>query len=50
MASAGGGGAEGVVAGVVVAQAVRVAVEGEHDRAVQKTVEEGGGYLDLLPS
>jgi hypothetical protein len=28
---------------VVVAQPVGVAVEGEHDRAVQEAVEQGGG-------
>ena len=35
--------AEGVGAGVVVAEPVGVAVEVEHDRAVQEAVEHGGG-------
>jgi hypothetical protein len=39
----GGGASEGVGAGVVVAEAVGVTVEVEHDRAVQEAVEHGGG-------
>jgi hypothetical protein len=49
----GGGAAEGVGAGMVVAQAVGVAVEVEHDRAVQEAVEhrggDGGVAKDLAP-
>jgi hypothetical protein len=47
LAGAGGGGAECVGAGVVVAQPVGVPVEGEHDGAVQEPVEQGRGYLDF---
>jgi len=42
LACSGGGAAELVVACVVVAEAVGVAVEVEHDGAVQEPVEHGG--------
>ena len=40
----GGGAAEAFGGGVVVAEPVGVAVEVEHDRAVQQSVEHGGGH------
>ena len=44
----GGGAPEGVGAGVV-AQAVGVAIEVKHDRAVQEAVEHGGGDGGVAP-
>ena len=48
-----GGGSQGSLAGVVVAEAVGVALEVEHDGAVQEPVEhrggDGGVAQDLAP-
>ena len=53
MAGSGGGSAECVGAGVVVAGSVAVAVEVEHDGAVEEPVEhrggDGGVAEDLAP-
>ena len=53
MAGAGGGRAEGFASGVVGAESVGVAVEVEHDGAVEEPVEkgcgDGGVAQDLSP-
>jgi hypothetical protein len=45
LAGAGGGRAQGFVAGVVLAESVGVAVQGEDDGSVQEPVEQGGATV-----